>query len=294
MSAQTVPYEIVDMYAAHPLAGSALGVVPDAEGLGDAQMAAIAAEIGTRETTFVVPPRHPEADYGVRVFTPEGESPFGGHSSAGTATTLVRRGVLPAGRLVQECGPKRIPLEAGPDRAVLRAESPLAGASLDTSPLPALLGLEPDDLAEAPALRCGFGPEFRYVPVRPAALERVRADPAAMTAAGIEDLFVLAVDGPGPIDTVEARLFAPGYGFPEDAACSSAVLGLAVWLARADRLPGHDGAYEFTVRQGHHMGRPSTLRGAAEIRDGQVQATTVAGAVLPAARGEIAAGALAA
>ncbi len=104
--AATLPFKQVDVFSTTPLSGNPLAVILDGSSLSDAQMQRIASWTQLSETTFVLPPRHPAADYRVRIFTVEGELPFAGHPTLGTAHALLEAGRRPKtpGRLVQECG----------------------------------------------------------------------------------------------------------------------------------------------------------------------------------------------
>ncbi|WP_326949609.1 PhzF family phenazine biosynthesis protein [Amycolatopsis sp. NBC_01307] len=278
-------YEIVNMFADHVYAGSALGVVPRAGDLDTAGMQALAREINHTETAFVLPPTGTGADYRVRVFTPEAESPFGGHSSVGTAVTLARLGLIPAGRVVQECGPKLLPLDVSAEAGKITAKDPLASEKLDAGVLLGAVGLPASVAFKAggafPAA-CGFGPAFHFLPVRADAVAAAKPDFDRMAAADLADVLVFSWDP--ATRTAHGRLFAPGYGMPEDPACSSAALGLGVWLVEAGWLPEGD----FTLRQGHEQGRPSTLYGSVQVADGRPVSASVSGAVLPAGTGELA------
>ena len=75
----------VDVFTDRPLFGNALAVVLDGEGLSDEQMAAFARWTNLSETTFLLPPTDPAADYRVRIFTPTVELPFAGHPTLGSA-----------------------------------------------------------------------------------------------------------------------------------------------------------------------------------------------------------------
>ena len=76
-------FDQVNVFSADPLAGNPLAVVHDAEGLSEAQMSALARWTNLSETTFLLPPTEPGADYRVRIFTPGGELPFAGHPTPG-------------------------------------------------------------------------------------------------------------------------------------------------------------------------------------------------------------------
>jgi trans-2,3-dihydro-3-hydroxyanthranilate isomerase len=51
-------------------------------------MQAIAVEFNYSETTFILPPKHPDHTAWVRIFTPSSEIPFAGHPNIGTAFAL--------------------------------------------------------------------------------------------------------------------------------------------------------------------------------------------------------------
>ena len=90
----------LDVFTAVPLKGNPLAVVHDAQGLSDAQMAAFARWTNLSETTFLLPPTDPAADYRVRIFTPGGELPFAGHPTLGSCHAWLAAGGVPrdAGR----------------------------------------------------------------------------------------------------------------------------------------------------------------------------------------------------
>ncbi len=95
----------VDVFSAVPFKGNPLAVVTDADGLTDRQMAAIADWTNLSETTFLVRPTVPDADYRVRIFTPGRELPFAGHPTLGTCHVWLASGNVPKGdHVVQECG----------------------------------------------------------------------------------------------------------------------------------------------------------------------------------------------
>lgn len=97
-------FKQVDVFSSVPLKGNPLAVVIGAEGLNDAQMSAFANWTNLSETTFLLPPTVPEADYRVRIFTPHGELPFAGHPTLGTCHAWLEVGGVPKGReVVQEC-----------------------------------------------------------------------------------------------------------------------------------------------------------------------------------------------
>jgi PhzF family phenazine biosynthesis protein len=95
----------VDVFTAVAFKGNPLAVVLDGESLTNQQMAAIANWTNLSETTFLVKPTDPKADYRVRIFTPERELPFAGHPTLGTCHVWLSAGNSPKGEhIIQECG----------------------------------------------------------------------------------------------------------------------------------------------------------------------------------------------
>ena len=103
----------LDVFTDRALLGNALAVVHDAEGLGDEQMAAFARWTNLSETTFLLAPTEPGADYRVRIFTPTVELPFAGHPTLGSCHAWLaaggeaRRGRGLAGRCATRAGAGR-------------------------------------------------------------------------------------------------------------------------------------------------------------------------------------------
>src|ERR1700760_43912 len=78
----------VNVFTQERFGGNPLAVLPDAAGLSDAQMQAIAADFNLSETAFVLPPEDPRNHARVRIFTPRTEMPFAGHPNVGTGFVL--------------------------------------------------------------------------------------------------------------------------------------------------------------------------------------------------------------
>ena len=113
-------YVVVDVFGETPYSGNPVAVVLDGEGLSSERMQAFAAWTNLSETTFVLPPTQPTADYRVRIFTPVLELPFAGHPTLGTchAWMRVREAVgRPAGpRVLQESAVGLVQIRAGQER----------------------------------------------------------------------------------------------------------------------------------------------------------------------------------
>ncbi|MGH6626496.1 MAG: PhzF family phenazine biosynthesis protein [Burkholderiaceae bacterium] len=88
-------FKQVDVFTAVPYQGNPLAVVLDGTALSDEAMQRFARWTNLSETTFVLPPTDPSADYRVRIFTPGGELPFAGHPTLGSCHAWLEAGGIP-------------------------------------------------------------------------------------------------------------------------------------------------------------------------------------------------------
>lgn len=102
---QALSFQQVDVFSSAATQGNPLAVVIAADDVSDAQMAAFARWTNLSETTFLLRPTHPDADYRVRIFTTTRELPFAGHPTLGSCFVWLDNGGTPKGdEIVQECG----------------------------------------------------------------------------------------------------------------------------------------------------------------------------------------------
>src|SRR5499427_219418 len=95
MTGQQLRFYFVDVFAQEPLNGNPLSLVVDAEDLSRETMQQIAREFNQSETTFLLPPTRPEADWRLRSFTPTGVEVSGaGHNALGAWWWLAQAGRL--------------------------------------------------------------------------------------------------------------------------------------------------------------------------------------------------------
>ncbi|MEX1056316.1 MAG: PhzF family phenazine biosynthesis isomerase, partial [Natronospirillum sp.] len=96
----------VNVFSADPFAGNPLAVVHDADPLDGDQMLAMARWTNLSETAFLLTPTAPEADYQVRIFSPQGELPFAGHPTLGSCHAWLAAGGAPhhTDHIVQQSG----------------------------------------------------------------------------------------------------------------------------------------------------------------------------------------------
>jgi trans-2,3-dihydro-3-hydroxyanthranilate isomerase len=278
-----VPFYFVDVFAAAPLTGNPVAVVPDADGLTEAQMQAIAREFNQSETAFVLVPELPGATVRLRSFTPIGAEVFGaGHNALGSWLWLALAGRLPAAAvaagaieagpgpgLAQQIGgdvlPVRVRREPGGPVVVSMDQSPpqFGNIAADRGALAAALGLAEDDLvADDPAQVVATGAGHLLVSLRDrAAIDRAVPHAAELAAvlAGVggEGCYVYTRERPEGDDAAAyARFFNPTMGIAEDPATGTAAGPLAALLVRRGQIE----AGTAFIEQGRALGRPSRIQ----------------------------------
>ncbi|GAC68630.1 PhzF family phenazine biosynthesis protein [Gordonia soli] len=270
----------VDVFSAQPTLGNPVAVVLDAEGLDDETMAAFARWTNLSETTFVLPPTDPDADYRLRIFTPTGELPFAGHPTLGSAHAWAQTTERPVGdTVVQECAIGLVRIRrSGPVAAFaappLRRSGPVDEDVVVAVAAALRLGRDEIEAAEWVA----NGPEWLGVLLRSGeAVRAVRPDFAALGTLEVGLVGPYSEQDPDdPVD-VEVRAFAPAHGVPEDPVTGSLNAGLAVWLRSTDRVPA-----SYVAAQGTVLGRAGRVRiddDGTDIWVGGESTTVVAGTV---------------
>ncbi len=269
----------VDVFTDQPLKGNALAVVIDGEGLDEAQMAAFARWTNLSETTFLLSPTDPAADYRVRIFTPGGELPFAGHPTLGSAHAWLASGGDPRkpGELVQQCAIGLVRLKREGARLAFAAPPLRRSGPVEE---PALLAQVARSLrlAEAELLDVVWvdnGPGWMAARLKDAAaVLALRPDFVAMQ--GLK-LGVVGACADGATEHFEVRAFVPDLGVPEDPVTGSLNAGLALWLQGAGLAPER-----YIASQGAALGRAGKVHVA---RDGEH--TWIGGDVTPLIHGQV-------
>lgn len=262
-----IRYLQLDVFADHPGGGNPLGVVLGAAHWSDAAMQSFANWTDLVETTYLLPPRAPEASYRVRIFTPDKEIAFAGHPTIGSAHAALATGFaqLTDGSMVQECGAGLLPIHARGDGGaqVLLVRSPAASivleglgidARLDAILAGQALGILP------PAFISGGRRWWLAELASEAALRAWQPDHAAIRA------LALATDSLGvcvfarsndPAFQLVVRAFPGGVGIVEDPASGAANGLIAAYIA--EREPAGALARGYRVSQGREMGHDASI-----------------------------------
>ena len=276
---KTRPFKQVDVFTAQPYFGNPLAVVLDGAGLDDEAMQRFARWTNLSETTFLLPPSDPAADYRVRIFTPGGELPFAGHPTLGSCHAWLQAGGTPKRKdfIVQECkvglinirrdgarqafaapalrrsAPSPVVLAQVAAALGLKAQHILAAQLLDNGPVwlgllldsaETVLQIEPDHLAlKKHGVKVGVAGAYR---APDAAVLIARKNREARAFAGSAS----AVAAESVAADFEIRAFAAPMGIEEDPVTGSLNASLAQWLIAEGHAPER-----YLASQGVCLGR---------------------------------------
>jgi PhzF family phenazine biosynthesis protein len=241
----------LDVFTDTPLRGNPLAVVHDAGGLSDEQMATFARWTNLSETTFLLPPSDPAADYHVRIFTPGGELPFAGHPTLGSCHAWLAAGGRPRqeDHVVQQCGIGRVRIRRDGRRLAFAAPPLRRSGAADAATRAAVArGLRIAEHALEAVQWVDNGPGWVAALLRNAqAVLDLKPDFSAMG-----DLKVGAVGAypAGSACRFEVRAFVPALAVPEDPVTGSLNAGLALWLIESGLAPE-----AYVASQGTALGR---------------------------------------
>ena len=251
----TKRFRSIDVFPSGPLSGNPLAVVFDADDLSDAQMLAAARWLNLSETSFLLTPTEPEADYRVRIFTPAGEIPFAGHPTLGSCHAWLETQAQPGealnGPFLQECRIGLVEVRRT-DTGLAFAAPPLTRSGpLDrglVQHIASVLGVAADEILAAGWVDNGAG--WAGVVLRDA------ASVLALTPGAVDlDIGVVARQPDAEPTDFEVRAFFPKNGCTaEDPATGSLNAGLAQWLISQGRAQP-----PYAVRQGTAIGHNARL-----------------------------------
>jgi PhzF family phenazine biosynthesis protein len=228
----------VDVFTDTPLRGNPVAVVHAAVGVSDAQMQDFARWTNLSETTFLLPPTSPEADYRLRIYTPGGELPFAGHPTLGSCHAWLERGGQPKtpGRVVQQCAHGLVTIRLDGPRAAFAAP-PMKGEPVDDAVLDevlAALGVARERVQAARWL--DNGPKWLGLLLDSAATV-LAVDPDHAALKPLAKVGLIAPHLKGADVDFEVRAFAAPIGIPEDPVTGSLNASFAQWLIAEGRLP---------------------------------------------------------
>ncbi len=293
----------VDVFTQTPLTGNPLAIFPDARGLTDPQMRALAREMNLSETTFIFPREGDIEDWEgtrVRIFTVTEELPFAGHPTLGTALSLysTRAASERPGQIVLDLNAGKVPVTFRPDSASagvgqvdgkvfgeMRQRDPEFGPVLDPARVAEAVGINAKDIAtDGPIQVISTGLPFAILPFHE--LETLANVTFNVTGADTilkgtgARFFYLIWAKPGGAD-IRARMFFYGG---EDPATGSAAGCAASWLVRYGVLASDT---QGLIRQGVEAGRPSDITVRATKDGDRVTDVRVGGYAVEVLRGTV-------
>ncbi|HXR96117.1 MAG TPA: PhzF family phenazine biosynthesis protein [Rhizomicrobium sp.] len=284
-SRKSIDFIQVDVFTQNPLEGNPLACFPNAGGLSDDRMQAIARELNHSETTFVRP-AEAGGDARVRIFSTTGELPFAGHPTLGTAFVMAKTRPGKTSLVLEEkVGPVPVTLERRADGVFVEMtqNEPVFGAKADPRMLADALGFGVDEIDSryAPQI-VSTGSNFLIVPLKSvstlAKLTLGRQLPPEQRAVFRGGIYYVVTGEP----QIETRLLG---ATSEDPATGSAVGCAAAFLIQNGiRKPDEPVA----VHQGRFVNRPSILYVRAGMANGKATKVRVGGYVVDVMRGSFA------
>ncbi|CAN5183067.1 PhzF family phenazine biosynthesis protein [soil metagenome] len=249
---QTFAFQQVDVFSGKRLKGNPLAVVIGADGLSDDAMAALANWTNLSETTFLLKPTVPEADYCLRIFTPSGELPFAGHPTLGSCHVWLNAGHrAKQAYVVQECGVGLVKIKRDGARLAFAAPALRRTGDVESDVLDQIargLQIRTDAIKASQWIDNGPG----WVAVMLASRTDVLAVAPDYAALGDMKLGVIAPWDPvrdGDDASFEVRAFVCDRA-NEDPVTGSLNAGLAQWLIGAGLAPT-----AYIASQGTVLGR---------------------------------------
>ncbi|NUW43000.1 PhzF family phenazine biosynthesis protein [Nonomuraea rhodomycinica] len=271
------PFTQVDVFTSVPYRGNPLAVVLDGEGLTTEEMQRFAHWTNLSETTFVLPPTDPAADYQVRIFTTDSELPFAGHPTLGTCHAWLAAGGKPQqpGVVVQECGAGLVKVRESEGGLAFAAPPLVRSGPVEEAFAEHVAGLLRLDRSEIVDIEwADNGPHWVAVLLRD-------ADAVLAVEPAVVDCFI-GVVGPypeGAPQAFEVRAFCPfAGGTVEDPVTGSLNAGVAQWLLRTGRARA-----PYVAAQGTRLGRAGRVHVSADD-EGTIW---VGGSVVPCVSGHV-------
>ncbi|HEX6373330.1 MAG TPA: PhzF family phenazine biosynthesis protein [Longimicrobium sp.] len=277
-------FQQVDVFSPVPFSGNPLAVVLDADGLSTEEMRQFSRWTNLSETTFILPPTTPGADYRVRIFSLAQELPFAGHPTLGSCHAWLTAGGVPrdARRIVQECGAGLVPIRRTEHGLAFAAPPLLRGGPVEEAfveQVAAVLGIARGDIVDARWADNGPG----WVAVLLKDAEAVLALEPDFTRHSGDESLNIGIVGPCPPGSEcawEVRaVFSDEQGaMREDPVTGSLNASLAQWLLSTGRATA-----PYVASQGTRLGR----RGRPRIEQDADGTVWVGGPAITCIRGEV-------
>ena len=256
------PFYQVDVFSDELFGGNPLAVFLRGEDFKEAQFQQMAREMNLSETTFVLPSSHPDADFDVRIFTPEKELPFAGHPTLGTAFVLQHTGLVPSTqnhvRLNFKVGVIQVDLQEDDKIFMTQPPGKILQTFTNTEEVAQVLGLTANNI-DLPVQTASTGFPALLVPINSLrAMQRIVLNLSLLKVlleeAEVDMIYPFTRQTLDQKSSVHARGFAPFVGIPEDPATGSVAGALGYYLK--DKNPKEE---NLIIEQGYEMKRPGLI-----------------------------------
>lgn len=240
----------VDVFTDELTLGNPVAVVHDAAGLTDEQLQGFASWTNLSETTFLLPPIDPTADYRLRIFTTTRELPFAGHPTLGSARAWLSAGgqSRDPGMIVQECPAGLVRIRPDGGRLAFAAPPLLRSGPVAVQDLATIVsGLRVDPADVVDAQWADNGPGWVAVLLRDADTV-IGLEPDARALAAWPEIGVVGPYATGEL-AFEVRAFV-GRELAEDPVTGSLNAAIGQWLIGSGRA-----TTSYIASQGIRRGR---------------------------------------
>lgn len=249
----TFEIHMIDVFGSGPFSGNPLAVVSGADVLSTDEMQRLTRWFNLSETTFLLRPTHPQADYRVRIFSLDRELPFAGHPTLGSCHAWLSANGMPSNEaaIVQECGAGLVTIRRSHGRLCFAAPPLIrsgAPTPVELEEARQLLGIEARDIIDAAWVDNGPG----WLGIRLASAEKVLGIKPARSWSRHIDIGVVGPHAEGGETAFEVRAFFSDHlgVIVEDPVTGSLNASLAQWLF-ATGVAGED----YVAAQGTSLGR---------------------------------------
>lgn len=256
----TATVHMVDVFGADAISGNPLAVITGAGDLGADEMQRLTRWFNLSETTFLLPPVHPDADYRVRIFTLDREMPFAGHPTLGSCHAWLQSGGLPkrGDEIVQECGAGLVRIRRNQERLCFAAPPLIRSGAPSAEELAEaleFLGIDAGQIVDAAWIDNGPG----WLGLRLASAEAVLALEPARSWPRRIDIGVIGPHAPGGEAAFELRAFFSSHtgAIAEDPVTGSLNASVAQWLFASGVAQA-----DYIAAQGTQLGRKGRVHAA--------------------------------
>src|SRR6266513_4541991 len=303
MPARTYEFVQLDVFTQTPLSGNPLAIFPEARGLNDAEMQALAREMNLSETTFIFPrDAATEGREGkkVRIFTVETELPFAGHPTLGTSLYLYASESTKPAEITLDLKAGKIPVRFTADSenanrervdgqvfGEMRQGDPEFGTPLSREKVARVIGIADDEIhSEWPIQPVSTGLTFTVVPFRSRqTLSDLKFSyiqvAEFLKKSGANFFYFLCAERREGRLEARARMFFYGG---EDPATGSAAGCAASWMVQHGVAKSDE---QVLIRQGVECRRPSEMYVRATRDEGRVSNVRVGGYAVEILRGTV-------